>query len=294
MARARNIKPSFFMNEDLAELDFSIRLLFIGLWTLADREGRLEDRPRRIKRELFASDNIDIDDALAQLEKYEFIKRYKIDDLNIIQVVKFKDHQSPHGTEKDSELPDENGYLTVNKRTKSGLVTKESDGISRENAGSSQFLTVKEQLSNDTETVNASCNNALNPDSLNPDSLPSTSAREEILTTVHENQTSPPPTRKGQLCRQLRSIGVDAVPHKLDESDWVTILEKRTDEEITAFAESVMAKKPGDRVSLGYLAKGLLDDPKPIALKNNGKSRSAHGQFERIDYSHGINADGSF
>ena len=46
MARARNIKPGFFRNADLVEMPIEARLLFIGLWTLADRSGRLEDRPR--------------------------------------------------------------------------------------------------------------------------------------------------------------------------------------------------------------------------------------------------------
>ena len=32
MARARNIKPSFFLNEDIVELPCEARLLFIGLW----------------------------------------------------------------------------------------------------------------------------------------------------------------------------------------------------------------------------------------------------------------------
>ena len=44
--RARNIKPGFFKNDALAELDFAGRLLFIGLWGIADRAGRLEDRPK--------------------------------------------------------------------------------------------------------------------------------------------------------------------------------------------------------------------------------------------------------
>jgi len=43
--RSRNIKPGFFMNELLPEIELLGRLLFIGLWLLADREGRLEDRP---------------------------------------------------------------------------------------------------------------------------------------------------------------------------------------------------------------------------------------------------------
>lgn len=37
------------MNEDIVELSIEARLLFIGMWTLADREGRLENRPKRSK-----------------------------------------------------------------------------------------------------------------------------------------------------------------------------------------------------------------------------------------------------
>ena len=43
--RTRLLKPGFFMNEELARLPVRARLLFAGLWCLADREGRLEDRP---------------------------------------------------------------------------------------------------------------------------------------------------------------------------------------------------------------------------------------------------------
>ena len=56
MARARNIKPGFFRNSDLVELPMDARLLFIGLWTLADRMGRLEDRPKQIKMEIFPAE----------------------------------------------------------------------------------------------------------------------------------------------------------------------------------------------------------------------------------------------
>ena len=67
MARARNIKPGFFRNADLAELPIEARLLFIGLWTIADREGRMEDRPKQIKMELFPADSLDCDDLLGPL-----------------------------------------------------------------------------------------------------------------------------------------------------------------------------------------------------------------------------------
>ena len=71
--RARMIKPSFFLNEDLATLPYEARLLFIGLWCVADREGRLEDRPRRLKAELFPYDDIDLDPLLGKLAELGFI-----------------------------------------------------------------------------------------------------------------------------------------------------------------------------------------------------------------------------
>lgn len=105
MARSRNIKPAFFLNEELVELRYEVRLLFIGLWTLADREGRLEDRPKRIKMNLFPADDIDIDEALSELGASGFVLRYEVEKVKIIQIVNFAKHQKPHHQEKDSELP---------------------------------------------------------------------------------------------------------------------------------------------------------------------------------------------
>ncbi len=96
MARSRNIKPSFFKNEHLIDLQPLDRLLFIGLWTLADREGRLEDRPRRIKIELFPGDSYDVETGLANLAGKGFIERYEVDSEQYIQIEAFTKHQKPH------------------------------------------------------------------------------------------------------------------------------------------------------------------------------------------------------
>jgi|GEM_PF-1228637 len=122
MARARNIKPSFFKNEDLSELDPYARLLFIGLWCLADREGRLEDRPKRIKAELFPYDDCDVDDLLQQLHNMGFILRYEVDNGKYIFIVKWHKHQNPHHMEVPSVIPPAPG--TTNKFAHSP-VTKE-------------------------------------------------------------------------------------------------------------------------------------------------------------------------
>lgn len=105
MARARNIKPGFFKNPELVELRYEVRLLFIGLWTMCDREGRMEDRPKKIKMELFPADNIDIDAALSELHANNFVLRYEVNNIKLIQVVNFLKHQKPHHQEKASELP---------------------------------------------------------------------------------------------------------------------------------------------------------------------------------------------
>ena len=106
MARARNIKPGLFKNEVLGTADPFVTLLFEGLWILADREGRLEDRPLRIKAELFPyRENFDINGYLTVLARCGFIERYKVGQQAVIQISKFHKHQSPHVTEKPSELP---------------------------------------------------------------------------------------------------------------------------------------------------------------------------------------------
>jgi len=111
MARARNIKPGFFRNADLVELSFEARLLFIGLWTIADRAGRLEDRPKQIKMDVFPADNIDCEAILGQLEAINMIERYSHGGAKYIQVVTFTKHQNPHKDEKASTLPDRDGNI---------------------------------------------------------------------------------------------------------------------------------------------------------------------------------------
>lgn len=203
MARSRNIKPSFFMNEDIIELPYEARLLFIGLWILADREGRLENRPKKIKMSLFPADDINVAEQLENISKYGFIEFYNVDGTDVIQIVNFVKHQNPHGLEKDSELPDSKGIYTVHNRNpknkttvgkpvlvnkvdrehfynKTGPFASNNVVVASENSfqgnesdqvnsnGNSQ-----EQLDNSSETVLISDQNALIPESfnLNPDSL---------------------------------------------------------------------------------------------------------------------------
>jgi hypothetical protein len=105
MPRIRTIKPEFFSNEEIGNLPPEARLLFVGLWTLADREGRLQDRPMRIGAQLFPYDDWSIGALLQQLDQAGLILRYELYGKKCIQIINFTKHQNPHPKETNYGLP---------------------------------------------------------------------------------------------------------------------------------------------------------------------------------------------
>lgn len=108
MARARNIKPSFFQNEELGELDPAARLFFIGLWTVADYRGCVEFRPKRLKVQLLPYDECSTETLANNLERSGFIKFYSVGGQRYLKIINFEKHQNPHKNERESgsEIPD--------------------------------------------------------------------------------------------------------------------------------------------------------------------------------------------
>ena len=167
--RARNIKPGFYKNEDLASCSLPARLLFPGLWMMADREGRLEDRPKRIKAEVFPYDDFDVDALLCELAEAGMIVRYQVDEGEYIWIPNFLKHQNPHKREKDSDIP----------ALESGP----------EKARSSPVISGPAQCKHQTspEKARSSPADSLNPDSLNPETG-----------ILKQKQYPPNPPRGGQ------------------------------------------------------------------------------------------------
>ena len=129
MARARNIKPGFFSNDQLAELPALTRLLFAGLWTIADRAGRLEDRPKKIKAEVLPYDNANVDKMLQELADRKFLIRYEVNGIKYLQVTAFAKHQNPHKNEAESTIPapEQHSTSTVQEPAKDG--TNRADSL---------------------------------------------------------------------------------------------------------------------------------------------------------------------
>ena len=114
--KKRMIKPAFFASVQLSKVSFPARLLFIALWTIADREGRLELEPELIKLRslpydkcLFSCPNcqnepkLNINQLLNELAKETLVIIYG--HRKYVWIPTFKEHQKIHANEKPSQLP---------------------------------------------------------------------------------------------------------------------------------------------------------------------------------------------
>lgn len=144
--RIRTIKPEFFKHDELATVSALARLAFIGLWCIADREGRMEDRPRRIKAEILPYDECEIEPLLGELSAKKFIIRYAVDGVGYIKIPSFVEHQRITGKEAETEskFPDvpENHELQVTLNQQP--IVSESQGKQSGNNGEAPETTGKE------------------------------------------------------------------------------------------------------------------------------------------------------
>lgn len=197
MPRIRYLKPEFFTDEDLGELPFQTRLTYQGLWCHADKEGRLEDRPKFLKAMIFPYDDVDIEIELELLSKFKgnntpFIQRYQNGDGKYIQIIQWHKHQKPHHTEKESVFPPpENPPQTPPK------IKRKIKGMEKQLKASTELrngsLTVKAQLKESFEIFYANYPKKKARDDaeraftkLNPDK----DLQDKILKAVRQAKTS--------------------------------------------------------------------------------------------------------
>lgn len=105
--RSRTIKPGFFSDEGVADCTPLARILFAGLWCMADRDGKLHDKPRQIKAEVLPYEAIpDADALLQELAAKGLVVRYEVAGVRYLKLPGFTKHQNPHPKEKPSEIPE--------------------------------------------------------------------------------------------------------------------------------------------------------------------------------------------
>ncbi len=107
MARIRTVKPEFFRHEDLQDLEAKHNkkypmLVFAGLWTVCDRSGRFEWRPRQLKLDILPFLNFDMAETLEILRAPGFIRYYEVDGKHYGFIPTFAEHQRITGKEAQS------------------------------------------------------------------------------------------------------------------------------------------------------------------------------------------------
>lgn len=133
--RIRSIKPDFFLDEELASRPPLERLLFESLWCQADRSGRLEDKPGKIKAQALPYDDCDVDSMLSNLHDADYIQRYEVNGRKYIQVRTFERHQRPNAREAHSTIPDPPVRETLARESTRTHVHARGEGKGREIEG---------------------------------------------------------------------------------------------------------------------------------------------------------------
>ena len=112
-SRIRSVKPELFRHEELFEAELEsglpLRLAFIGLFTVADCEGRFRWKPRTLKLDVLPHDLLDFSHVLNALESGGFIRRYTVAGETYGLIINFKKHQQipTREAERGSSLPGE-------------------------------------------------------------------------------------------------------------------------------------------------------------------------------------------
>jgi hypothetical protein len=109
------------VDESLADCSAWAILTYALLPMAADREGRLEYRPKRIKAQLFPYHaDIDIEAVIQELAQADKLVIYEVDGAEFIQLTDFAEQQKPHHQEQPSSFPPAPESLRTKARSHSG------------------------------------------------------------------------------------------------------------------------------------------------------------------------------
>lgn len=140
MPRTRYLKPEFFFDEELCQHPYEYRLGYEGLWVNADKAGRLEDRPQRLKAKIFPYDPVDMEVLLTALARTGFIIRYLAEGKAYIAIKPkaWEDHQRPRPDEQDSKIPPPDNhsviYASLGDREELAVSLRETETVQSRNS----------------------------------------------------------------------------------------------------------------------------------------------------------------
>lgn len=94
--RIRTLKPELWADEKVGDLSHGARLLFVGLISMADDEGRLRELPAAIIGHVFPYDSVStakVTRWLAEVEQSGMVIRYEVDGKRYVAFPQWTKHQ---------------------------------------------------------------------------------------------------------------------------------------------------------------------------------------------------------
>jgi hypothetical protein len=250
MPSKRMIAPSFWQSETVSQWTFRQRLLFIGLFSNADDQGRLRAHPSLIRSLVFPFDDIPLDEIKADIQAIadsEAVILYDAGGKSLIQIANWWTYQKPKWAWPSEYLPppdwvDRCRYRVGNKPVKLNWDDSPDDNTSLSEPEPDGSETTVEPLRNQSENpVNSAPRTRTRISDSNSDSgeepgavAPETSPRDfldDVLT--HAQKPKPEGRPKGwetvtesefAICKRVADLWCSG---KLPTGRWGSRIEKQ-------------------------------------------------------------------
>lgn len=153
MAYIRTIKASFFTSDDIVSLSPLARLLYIALWTEADRDGRFTWRPGNFKLRFLPGDQCDIGELCGELVESGLVHPYSVDGKTYAEIPTFTRHQSINVRERKSVIPPREADACMTRHDPSATRHDEKFACTQERKGQSSTAPSQGEGSNTTSAT---------------------------------------------------------------------------------------------------------------------------------------------
>jgi hypothetical protein len=203
MQRIRHIKPEFFQHEGLFDAEeksgLPIRLALAGLWTVCDKNGRFEWKPRQLKVKILPYDQLDFAKVLDALAEGDFIRPYDVDGQRYGYIPTWRKHQAISMSEAKTKFSYPAPEGAGEEETVSYPVGEEQC----ENVPVSESVSVKENVSV-SKNVNANGSEKAQSHSQSHSAQPEAAISSTSFTNSNSSSNSnsnskPEPRKRGQM-----------------------------------------------------------------------------------------------
>lgn len=128
MARIRSTHPGQWTDEEFVSVSFPARLLALAVRNEADDQGVFEWKPTTLKMRLFAADNVDVTELLAEIERANLVRKFTVGANHYGAIRNFRKYQRPKKPNSVYPIPAElRTYLYLDKPSSEPVENQDED-----------------------------------------------------------------------------------------------------------------------------------------------------------------------